>query len=420
MAAKDFADKEVVDAYVYLLGRYLVLRQEHVDLAEEGVDYNVIKYNPVGSADFVNPNLDVAYLEAWIAVDAETPAILTVPDIAGRYYTAQILDEWGEVIANINERNFPDHPHGRFAFIAPGSTPDLPDDVVSVELRSNKAKMLARVELKDDWDGAVDLQRQFTLASMGNPEIEPPVVAPVFDNVTLIGAEIFQRVDDVLSSAVDVCPAAEQQAEMAGKIGAYIAASPDGSAEIAAIVRDQAVPTFLEHAVTKAGAFQNNWLGTLTIGNYGDEYWTRTAANLVGIWANASAEVIYFVCTRDADGNLLDGSRDYRMTFPKDARPDAVVNAYWSIILVSLPDYRVVPNPGNRFNLNSYSPLVEGDDGSLQLDFSPELRDESRAANWLPTPEGAPFSLTLRTYVPKEVVTSGNWFPVPVQVSAND
>jgi len=26
-----------------------------------------------------------------------------------------------------------------------------------------------------------------------------------------------------------------------------------------------------------------------------------------------------------------------------------VVNAYWSVILVDLPDYRVVPNPLNRF-----------------------------------------------------------------------
>ena len=84
MAEKSFSIQKVVDSYVYLLGRYLVLRQEHIDLDEDGVDYNVVKYNPVGSADFVNPNLDVAYLEAWIAVDQDTPAILTVPEISGR------------------------------------------------------------------------------------------------------------------------------------------------------------------------------------------------------------------------------------------------------------------------------------------------------------------------------------------------
>ena len=58
----------ITDAYLYLLARALVIRQEHHDLAEAGVDYNLIKYNPLGSADFVNPNFDVAYLEAWIAL----------------------------------------------------------------------------------------------------------------------------------------------------------------------------------------------------------------------------------------------------------------------------------------------------------------------------------------------------------------
>jgi hypothetical protein len=70
-------DKQTVtDAYVYLLGRAIVIRQEQTDLKEPGIAYNVIKYNPAGSADFVNPNLDVAYLEAWIAVDDKTPVVL--------------------------------------------------------------------------------------------------------------------------------------------------------------------------------------------------------------------------------------------------------------------------------------------------------------------------------------------------------
>ena len=81
-------DKQTVsDAYVYLLGRVIVIRQEQNDLKESGLSYNTIKYNPVGSADFVNPNLDVAYLEAWIAVDDETPVLLEIPEIKDRYYT---------------------------------------------------------------------------------------------------------------------------------------------------------------------------------------------------------------------------------------------------------------------------------------------------------------------------------------------
>lgn len=109
--------EQVTEGWVYLFGRYLVMRQEGIDLAEDGIDYNVLKHNPAvvvgtdsGAAPtFVNPNLDVVYSEAWIAVDATTPAILEIPHVpAGRYYTAQIVDEWAEITHNINERNFAD------------------------------------------------------------------------------------------------------------------------------------------------------------------------------------------------------------------------------------------------------------------------------------------------------------------------
>ncbi|MDI7066922.1 DUF1254 domain-containing protein, partial [Klebsiella pneumoniae] len=71
-------------------GRYLVLQQENYDINVEKVGYNKIKYNPLGSAQFVNPNLDVAYLEAWLAADKDHAVILNVPKVTGRYYTAQL------------------------------------------------------------------------------------------------------------------------------------------------------------------------------------------------------------------------------------------------------------------------------------------------------------------------------------------
>ena len=128
------SDDEVVDAYLYLLGRLLVLRQENLDINVERVGYNTIKYNPVAGATFVNPNIDVAYLESWIAVDAEHAVVLTIPEISGRYYTAQILDGWGEVIDNLNERTHPDHPSGRFAFAIAGTNPPIPAGALRVEL----------------------------------------------------------------------------------------------------------------------------------------------------------------------------------------------------------------------------------------------------------------------------------------------
>ena len=35
-------------------------------------------------------------------------------------------------------------------------------------------------------------------------------------------------------------------------------------------------------------------------------------------------------------------------------------------------------------------------------------------SNWLPSPQGKPFSLTFRTYVPKDIVKRGEWTPPPM------
>ena len=56
LAALGLSEKDVVDTYIYVLARYLVIRQERIDIAEESVDYNVIKFNELGKAEFVNPN----------------------------------------------------------------------------------------------------------------------------------------------------------------------------------------------------------------------------------------------------------------------------------------------------------------------------------------------------------------------------
>jgi hypothetical protein len=41
-------DQDIADAYTYLLGRVLVIRQEQIDRKAPGFAYNVIKYNPLG------------------------------------------------------------------------------------------------------------------------------------------------------------------------------------------------------------------------------------------------------------------------------------------------------------------------------------------------------------------------------------
>lgn len=406
------SDRVLSDTYSYVLGRLLVIRQEQMDLAEPGVHYNELKYNPLGSSDFVNPNLDVAYVEAWIAVDDETPVLLEVPEINGRYYTAQVLDEWGEVIVNINERTLPSRPHGKFAFVRAGTAPPLPANVARIDLHSNKAKLLARVELKDDVAGALALQHRFKLTALGEPRIaRPPAIVP-FGNEELLGVEAFDDLDAIFASALDVSPVAAALQEQARAVARYLALHPAELEAFDTKLRRKIVPQIIDYSRTGAALYRNHWMGaSASMGNYGKDYRLRTAVNLQGIWANSSDEVVYFMCGHGDDGRPLNGNRRYELRFEADNLPSSVVDGYWSVILVSVPDFRVVPNSQRRFNLNSYSPLALGPDGSLRILIAPAPEPGFLESNWLPSPAGRSFSLTFRCYVPKDLVKYGQWFP---------
>lgn len=403
-------DRTIEDAYIYLLGRALVIRQEHMDRAGQGFAYNTIKYNPLGSADFVNPNFDVAYLEAWFAVDDKAAVLLEVPEIKDRYYTAQILDEWGEVIANINERTFPTKPFGKFVLVKPGANIAIPSGASRVELHSSKAKMLGRVEIKGDPEGAVKLQRAFKATALGKPVIVPPPSMPNFNNDDLIGVEVFDNLDVRLASALDVAPNAAEMQQKVRSVAAFANSSKEARAAVDAQIR-KIIPQYKEDALTKTAPYINNWLCGAIGGHYGANYKRRTTANYTGIWANSPSEVVYFPAVRDSAGQPLNGSNGYVMHFPANALPDSVVDAYWSIILVGVPDYRVVPNGLKRYNFNNYSQLMKEPDGSLKIAIGPKPVAGVPESNWLPAAEGKPFSLTYRSYVPKEIVKKCEWTP---------
>ncbi len=411
-ATEPVDDQIVTDAYIYLLGRYLVIRQEKIDQDLTKAGYNTIKYNPLGKADFVNPNMDVAYLEAWIAVDEKTFTLLTVPKILGRYYTVEIIDEWGNILGNINPRETPDTPYGNFVFLLKGAHPPLPKGATPIELPSKKAKLLARIALQTTPSEAIKLQYNFKLRSFGKPAIAPPLAFPVFTNSKLIGVEIFDNVDKVLASAADRLPSAPQ---LQAKVRAVAAAvsNPEERKRVAAILKTKSIPAFFE-MTRDFGTQKGGWSVAYRAGDYGDRFELRTIGNYLSIWANTAKEAIHFSGNKDANGYGLSGNHSYTIHFPKEQLPADFVNAFWSLTVLTLPDYRVVPNRLKRYSLNSFMKLQHESDGSLRLIVAAEPPGVPDT-NWIPSQRGRDITLTLRLYLPKEPVLNGAWFAPPIE-----
>lgn len=408
-------EEDITESYVYLMGRALAVRQEQTDLDEPGIQYNIIKYNEAGKADFVNPNLDVAYMEAWFATDENSAVIIEIPKIEKRYYTVQLMDGWGEVLYNLNERNFPGHPYGKYALCLEDTKANIPADALKIVVPNKKIKMLARVELQKTLPQAVRLQSQFRATVIGQPVIEATPKFPSFTNSALPDIAVFEFEKELLQTPDSKMPGRDSIRAICDRVTAYTLSSDENKEAVKKVVREKAIPQLLNYAINKAGKVENNWLGVLVGGEYNGNYWTRTAANYVGIWANSTSEVIYFIASNDADGDTLKGGRDYVIHFEKDKLPALNVNGFWSVILVDFPNYRVVDNPLKRYNLNNFSPFRYEPDSSLKIYIAPVYNSKWPKEHWLPSPKEGRFNLTLRMYVPKENVRKGEWFPAPVE-----
>jgi hypothetical protein len=113
----------------------------------------------------------------------------------------------------------------------------------------------------------------------------------------------------------------------------------------------------------------------------------------------------YPTILRDSKGELLSGTRSYRLRVPADTP----ARDFWSVIAYSLKTKSMIPNSQNRAGLSSYdkSALQMNTDGSVDLYFGPKA-PPGKEANWLPT-AGEDFFLILRLYGPGKAFFDKTW-----------
>jgi hypothetical protein len=355
-------DAAVADAYVYLLGRVLVLRQQRIDFEQRGFAWNRI----VGT--------DPA--EAWIAVDDQTCVELDVPEgKPGRYSTWQMLDGWGETVVNVNARTFPEHAHGRFALCLFGRAAPVPEGATRVDLVSRTARAIGR--------GA-----KFELRALGEPKVAAPVPVPIFANDALPKSELFERAAEILASEPDPNEGMEAVRAQVAEVEAFAKGGPANRERLDRAIVAQAWPA-LDELQRHPGPSGNGWTRPRAQGHYGADFAARTLANLIGPGLNTASELTPYGV---AD---LDGGMFYLLAFPEGTLPSSP----WTLSL----DGKVV--------LDDRAPLGREKDGTLLVAFAPKLPPDVPKSNWIATAEGARYALTLRFFAPPKEIAAGAYFP---------
>lgn len=108
---------------------------------------------------------------------------------------------------------------------------------------------------------------------------------------------------------------------------------------------------------------------------------------------------------KDAEGNWLNGSHNYRMTVPANAP----MKQFWSATLYDQATRCLINNGTGRADRSSRHDLITNEDGSIDLYFGPNGAPEGMENNYVQTNEGDGFFVYLRLYAPTERYFDQSW-----------
>ncbi len=379
----------------------------------------------------VSPNADTPYTLANADLRTE-PVVFEVPAIDDRYYVMQLVDLYGYNAHYVGTRVTGTGP-GAYLLAGPRWDGEVPDGITDVlRFETDLILGIGRTQLLDPEDlpkfkevvAGYKMQPLSSFAGTTPPAPEP-YEWPLWDPSILDDERFIGLVNHLLGTFCQP-PHPEDEAALASM--ATIGIGPGVPFDADSLTDEQrdairaGVASAQEKMADRARQLSesvNGWQSLVGFGPrsyFEGDYFLKAAAATVGYLANDQEEAFYPVVRVDADGDKLEGTNRYRLTFTEEPPNDA----FWSVTMYNTLKDGVggfmVDNPIDRYLINDNTPgLVRGDDGSLTIALQhDEPEDPAERANWLPAPEGT-FYLILRIYMPKPAVLDGTWKPPPVR-----
>ena len=419
-----------MQAYLYTFPAFLHLRQ----LTEfiQGRQYFAPNECPLGgwvlmrelatpATTTVSPNVDTVYGASYLLLDKQGPVVLSVPPIPERYYSVAILDAYFNNFAIVSPRTF-GNDGGAYLLAPPGWQGTPPPGIHAVfHAPTPSLCLLQRIYLRDNSEYAYlhSLQDAIRLTPLerwqrgeeGFPNLDlaeyalpglralrDPLQYFVHTNA-YTGVNLPPPSDAGLAAlfqTAGVGPGSQLPAESAAR-----QAIEEGAGDAQAVM----------NARISAGSFRRGWrVPDPSSGIAGGPVLTRAAVQATQMGLFPLEEAIYFFGYRDADGQALEGSSSYTITFKAGELPPLRQYGFWSLTMYG-ENSLLVANPLERYCLRPDTEgLTYAADGSLTLHLQHAQPLDAPAGNWLPAPEGA-FNVALRTYQPQAAIVDGTWFP---------
>ncbi len=372
------------------------------------------------------PNQDVVYGIGAFALDI-SPVVVQVPSFGERFWVYQIVDLRTDSFVQLGKM-YGTTP-GFYLLVGPNWHGETPKGITKVFRSASNTGIIAPRIFQDDTPADKRAIQSVLRSVMAYPldQFDGKMKTKDWANLPRLpeqpaGEEeskwVFPEkfVDQLPAVLADAPPLPGEEARYAQVLAVLQAAKQDPALKQA--FTDGANESE-EQLVKPLFQFRNygqqlpfHWSTISNESAFGTDYFTRTAVAKSNILVNSPNETKYFYQDLDSNGERLNSSKRYTVTFPKGATPP--VHGFWSLSIYNEHHF-FVANPINRFSVGTKNKdLKFAKDGSLTIYVQAEPPgNAAQRANWLPAPKGD-FSLYVRAYWPQESVTNGTWTPPAV------
>lgn len=390
-----------------------------------GGGYNTVYWLsevPTAKQEALTANNQTPYASIFLTTK-NGPVVLDIPAASERTAIfGSAIDIWQEPIADIGPAGADKGKGGKYVFLPPNYDGEEIDGCINVPMKSYQIFVALRCIPLADATFKEAAEYSKNINAYNYSEIENPPKGQYIDmagnhlpTLPVYDYSIFKYIKEL----IDTEPLQERDMVMGGMLASI------------GIEKDKPFnPTEkVKSALTKAAADGYNFLeymfetpGFSTIEQWQGRQWMnlREPSNdgfvfdegeylllddrgslfhwVTFIPRHLGKATAYLAALKDADGNLLKGEKQYKLTVPAEVP----ARDFWSVIVYSKKTKAFIYNDIGRVGLSSYDKenMKLNDDGTVDIYFS-KVAPEGLESNWIPI-NGEDFFLLFRFYGPQE------------------
>jgi hypothetical protein len=368
---------------------------------------------------YLTPNTETTYGVTMLDLKAWGPTVIEAPPQS----LCVVDDFWFRYVADMGIAGPDRGAGGKYLFLPPGHDGDVPDGYFTYRTPTFTNFVVLRAL---GGVPAMKRTRVYPLARADDPEanefinISDVAINTVHANDFSFYEEVAELVQEEPTDALD--------AERAGQLAAIGIASGtpfDPDARLRAILERAApIAAGIARVVAYAprdpdavlyGSWRNGFVG----GSYEflrngarlleartQFHYLATVVTPAMAHAQVGAGSAYAYTVHDANGDLLDGARTYRL----HVDPDPPAKNFWAVDLYDTQtrSLLIVPSTPYPAIASNDGKVEANDDGSYDLYFGP-VAPEGRASNWVETTPGKSWFPIVRIYGPLEPWFDQTW-----------